>query len=40
LISLGVFNYLNKDVYEGEWQKDKKHGNGSIEQYYRNNEVF
>lgn len=24
----GIYRFRNGDIYEGQWKKDKKHGNG------------
>ena len=26
---IGVFTYLNNDIYSGTWKEDKKHGQGT-----------
>ena len=30
MIKIGVMNYNNDDIYEGEWLDDKRNGRGKI----------
>jgi hypothetical protein len=36
---VGTYHYLNGNIYEGQWSRDKKHGKGTYT-YYLTNEKY